>query len=154
MSHGDVERSLLLPAGGWENYFSVCPCPLVAKPGKYLNISVTQLLAAFHYLLYEALTASDCSNEQQEESSDMQSMLSSWRAARYPQLKHKLTILKGCCFSLQQNWKRLKESVVSISPDQRCVSASEEEERTMNIFRLWKQTKAMQSTPQGGCTKI
>lgn len=79
----------------------------------------------------------------------MQSMLSSWRAARYPQPKHKLTILEGCCFSLQQNWKRLKECVVSISPDQRCVSASEEEERRMNIYRLWKQTKTMQSTPQG-----
>lgn len=124
MFHNNVERSLLLPGGGRENYVSVCLCPLVAKTGKCLNVFVTQLLAAFHYFLCKTLTVSD---------SDMQSMLSSWRAARYPQLKHKLTILKGCCFSLQQNWKHLKECVETISPDQRCVSASEEEERRMNI---------------------
>lgn len=73
MSHSNVERSLLLPGGGRENYCSVCPCPLVARTGKCLNIFATQLLAAFHYLLYKALTVSDCSNEQQ--SSDIQGML-------------------------------------------------------------------------------
>ncbi len=58
----------------------------------------------------------------------MQSMLSSRKAARYPQLKHKLTILKGCYCSLQHNWTHLKECVVAISPDQRCMSTSEKEE--------------------------
>lgn len=53
----------------------------------------------------------------------MQSMQSSERSTRKKaQLKHKPTVLNSCCFSLQHNWKHLKECVVTISPDQRCVS--------------------------------
>lgn len=59
MSHSNLQRSLLLPGGGRENYFGVRPCPLVAKTGKCLDIFVTHFLAAFHDLLYDTLVVSE-----------------------------------------------------------------------------------------------
>lgn len=79
--------------------------------------------------------------------SDMQSMLSSWRAARYPQLKHKLTIWVAAlaCSKIGRVWK----SVLYLSALTRGVWALQRRrsgEWTYNGFEKTK--KAMQSMPQ------